>query len=64
MSDGNNDPVHFVSIREKDLEKKLRLEKLGAIGVYNVDCEQLDATLRATVQSGRAYLGTLSPISD
>ncbi len=34
------------------------------IGVYNDDCEELNATLRATVNSGRAYLATLSPISD
>ncbi len=64
MSQFDYIPINFVSIREKELEKKQRLEKIGAIGVFNADCDKLRATYRQIVNNGKAYLATLSPTSD
>ena len=56
--------ARFVCIRERDLEKQQRLEKIGAIAVYNTTVEKLCATLDDIATKGKAYLDTLSPISD
>ena len=56
--------ARFVCIRERDLEKQQRLEKIGAIAVYNADVYNLCGTYNNIATMGRAYLDTLSPISD
>jgi hypothetical protein len=56
--------ARFVCIRERDLEKQQRLEKIGAIAVYNAAVDDLCGTCNNIATMGRAYLDTLSPISD
>ncbi len=56
--------ARFVCIRERDLEKQQRLEKIGAIAVYNAAVDHLCKTCNNIATMGRAYLDTLSPISD
>ncbi len=50
--------ARFVCIRERDLEKQQRLEKIGAIAVYNTSVDNLCATYNNLATKGRA------PISD
>ena len=54
----------FRCIREIELEKQQRVERLGEIGVFNADIAKMAATYGAASATGRAYLGTLSPPSD
>jgi hypothetical protein len=54
----------FFCIREKELDKQQRLEKIGAIAVYDAAVDKLRGTYRQMATNGRAYLGTLSPVSD
>jgi hypothetical protein len=57
--------ARFVCIRERDLEKQQGLEeKIGAIAVYNAAVDNLCGTCNNIATMGRAYLDTLSPISD
>ncbi len=56
--------ARFVCIRERDLAKQQRLEKIGAIAVYNAACEDLCGGYNNIATMGRAFLDTLSPISD
>ncbi len=56
--------ARFVCIRERDLEKQQRLEKIGAIAVYNTSVEKLCADYDDMATKGQAYLDTLSPVSD
>jgi hypothetical protein len=54
----------FVCIRERELEKQQRLEKIGAIAVYNTAVDNLCGAYHNIATIGRAYLDTLSPMSD
>ena len=56
--------ARFVCIRERDLKKQQRLDKIGSIAVYNAAVDKLNGTCNNMATKGRAYLDTLSPISD
>ena len=56
--------LQFVCIREKELARQQRLEKFGAIAVYDADMAKMAATYGEMGEDGRAYLATLTPPSD
>ena len=51
-------------LREKDLAKQQRVERLGLIRVFEEDSAKMAAGYGQMSVDGRAYLATLTPPSD
>ena len=51
-------------LREKDLAKQQRVERIGLIRVFEEDSAKMAAGYGQLSVDGRAYLATLTPPSD
>jgi hypothetical protein len=56
--------LQFVCLREKELAKQQRVERLGLIRVFDEDSAKMAASYGQMSEDGRAYLATLTPPSD
>jgi hypothetical protein len=56
--------LQFVNLREKELARQERLQRLGPIGVFDADMALLSTTYGKISTDGQAYLDTLTPPSD
>ncbi len=56
--------LQFVCLRERELAKQQRVERIGLIRVYDEDSAKIAAGYGKISEDGRAYLATLSPLSD
>ena len=56
--------LQFVCLREKELAKLQRVERIGLIRVFEEDSAQMAASYGRMSEDGRAYLATLTPPSD
>ncbi len=54
----------FVCLREKELAKQQRVERLGLIGVFDEDSAKMAASYGQMGKDAQAYLATLTPPSD
>jgi hypothetical protein len=54
----------FVCLREKDLAKQQRVERIGLIRVFDEDSAKMAAGYGQLGDDGRAYIATLTPPSD
>ena len=54
----------FVCLREKELAKQQRLERLGLVDVFDEDSANMAASYGQMGQDAQAYLATLTPPSD
>ncbi len=56
--------LQFVCLREKELAKQQRIERLGLIRVFDEDSAKIAASYGQMGKDGQAYLDTLTPPSD
>ena len=56
--------LQFVCLREKELAKLQRVERIGLIRVFEEDSAKMAAVYGQMSEDGRAYLATLTPPSD
>jgi hypothetical protein len=56
--------LQFVCLREKELAKQQRLERLGLVGVFDEDSANMAASYGQMGKDAQAYLATLTPPSD
>ena len=56
--------LQFVCLREKELAKQQRVERIGLIRVFDEDSAKIAASYGQMGKDGQAYLDTLTPPSD